>query len=207
MFNSALAALLPLCLASAPPADVIRSSARLDGPLKVGATTRLVVEIDMKDGWSINKAGIPNAIIQIDAPTCVTMIGERAKDKTELSRTGFMKHPEERMADGRTTAFEFELRAPPAQDDQFEVNVLAYVSPPDKSDAWYVRQRLAISLKDGAQSSSIDAKTSDWGVGDELQLGDQLPRLKLPKADGTLVDLAAQLGKKNIVITTYRAYW
>lgn len=207
MFSPALAALLPLCLASAPPTDVLTASARFDGPLTVGAKARLIVEIDMKEGWQIDKAGIPNAIIQIDAPSCVKVIGERATDKKALSKTGFMRHPEERLARDRATAFEFELQSPPADDDRFAVNILAYVSPPDDSDAWYVRRRIALSLKEGAKSSSIDAKTSDWGVGDELQLGDKLPRLKLPKADGSIVDLGEQLGKKNVVITTYRAHW
>ena len=207
MFAPAFAALIPLCLASTPPVDVLRASARVDGVLTVGAKARLVVEIDIKEGWSVGKAGIPNAILQIDVPKCATLLGDRAKTRKELSKTGFLRLPEERMADGETTAFEFELKSAPADDDRFAVNVLAYVSPPDASDAWFVRQRISLPLRNHAESTSVSTKTSHWGIGDELQLGDKAPRLTLPKADGTLVDLGEHLGKKNIVITTYRAFW
>ncbi len=196
-----------LLLTSTAPADVLSATATIKGELKPGASARLVVEIKTKEGWSLTNAGIPNAIIQMDTPACAELKGERAKSKKQLSRTGFMRHPDERLAEGPATTFEFELKKAPGPDDHFFINVLAYASPPDGADAWFIRRRIAIPVRESAVSSIVDASPSDWGVDNDLQLGDKAPLMKLPKADGTLVDLAEHLGKKNIVITTYRAHW
>lgn len=207
MTNALISLLTPLFLASAAPDDALQARARIEGSLEPGATARLVVKIDVKDGWSMSKAGIPNAIVQVDVPKSAVMIGERASTKKELSKAGFIRHPEERFADGNKTTFEFKLMSPPDANDRFAVNILAYVSPPDGSDAWFVRRRIALPVADGAKSVNVAATRSDWGVGDELQLGDKAPLLKLPRADGTLIDLGQHLGKRNILITTYRAFW
>ena len=193
--------------ASTPPDDVFRASARIDGKIEQGAAARLIVDIDVKPGWSIAKAGVANAIIQVDAPSCVTLVGERAKTKKQLAKAGFIRRPEERLAEGRSTEFDFKQLSPCDGNDEITINILAYLSPPGGADAWFIRRRIALPVETGAKSHAVDATRSDWGVGDELQLGNKASLMKLPKADGTLVDLARDLGKKNIVITTYRAYW
>lgn len=207
MFTPTLAIAAILLTASTPPDDVFRASAHIEGKIEQGETARLIVDVAVKPGWSIEKAGVSNAIIQVDVPSCVKLLGERAKTKKQLARAGFIRSPEERLADGPTTEFEFEPTAPCHDDEPFEINILAYVSPPDGSDAWFVRRRIALPIKRGATSHEVDASKSDWGIGKELQIGDKAPLMKLPRADGTMIDLARDLGKRNIVITTYRAYW
>ncbi|HPF38013.1 MAG TPA: hypothetical protein P5081_22900 [Phycisphaerae bacterium] len=207
MLLTTIIALTSASLASAPPADTLRTTARLEGPLAKGATARLVVRIDVKDGWTLGDAGLPNAVIQLDAPACARVVGDRANDAKALSKAGFLRLPEERMADGAETVFEFTLSAAPGADDSFAVNVLAYASPPGGADAWFIRQRISIPLRDDTRSVSANAAMSRWSGDDGLQLGDKPKLMKLPRADGSLVDLAEHLGKKNIVITTYRAFW
>ncbi|MCA9254894.1 MAG: hypothetical protein KDA33_04625 [Phycisphaerales bacterium] len=207
MLLPTMIALASASIASAPPAETLRASARLEGSLAEGATARLVVRIDVNEGWTLGDAGLPNAVIQVDAPACARVVGERARDAKALSKSGFLRLPEERMADGAETAFEFRLNSAPGADDSFGINVLAYVSPPDGADAWFVRQRIAIPLRKDARSTPANAVTSRWSGDDGLQLGEKPELMKLPRADGSLVDLGEHLGRKNIVITTYRAFW
>jgi hypothetical protein len=207
MIAATIVAVSTLAMASTPPADTLTARARIEGELKPGETARLIVEIESRKGWSLTQAGIPNAIIQIDAADCTELKGDRAKTQKALSRAGFLRHPEERFADGAKTEFEFDVKKTPGADDQFAINVLAYASPPDGANAWFIRRRIAIPIARGAVSRDISPTPSDWGVDDDLQLGDKAPLMKLPRADGSLVNLAEYLGKKNIVITTYRAHW
>lgn len=207
MTQTPVVILLAFLAGSSPPDDVLRARAHIDGRIERGSTAQLVVEIDVKDGWSIDKAGVTNAIVQAEVPDCVRLVGERAKTIKALARAGFIRGPEEQLAESSRTVFPFEVTSDCGQSDQFAINVLGYVSPPDGADAWFVRRRLMVAVADKAISHEADASTSNWGVGRELQLGEKAPLMALPRADGTMVDLDQQLGKKNIVITTYRAYW
>ena len=84
--------------------------------------------------------------------------------------------------------------------------MLAYLTSKD-GGAWFVRRRFALPLEPGAVARSVPATRSDWGESDLLQLGDQAPDFELPRADGTTVALSSFKGRKNVVITTYRAFW
>ena len=42
---------------------------------------------------------------------------------------------------------------------------------------------------------------------DVLQIGDRADAFTLARADGTTISLADYKGKKNVLITTYRAFW
>lgn len=205
--------LLPFVFSSvltgvAPPEDVVKMDMRIDSAeRKVGESMRLFVSVDLKVGWSGNAGKVPSFILQVDAPGCVDMLGPRLDSIKKLSRNGFLRPPEEKMMEGRETSFEFRLTKAPAASDRFAVNLIGYVTDADNSDVWYIRRRMSLAFDKTATAKAVDAAPSSWGVGNELELGDKAVAFVLPQADGTLVDLKQYLGKKNIIVTTYRAFW
>ena len=59
-----------------------------------------------------------------------------------------------------------------------------------------------------ARAKEADRNASDWGENKRrLQLGDKAALFELPRADGSTVPLAQYLGRKNVLVTTYRAFW
>jgi hypothetical protein len=64
-----------------------------------------------------------------------------------------------------------------------------------------------LPLKPYAKGKAVGAAPSTWGWHKSLQLGDPATPFTLPRADGTKVNLADYRGKKNVIVTTYRAFW
>ena len=74
--------------------------------------------------------------------------------------------------------------------------------------SWRFAQRFELPLEPGVEAEEVAADESSWGVDEELlQIGDKAVDFELPRADGTTVKLSDYLGKKNIIVTTYRAFW
>ena len=55
--------------------------------------------------------------------------------------------------------------------------------------------------------SDVQASTSDWGVEEGVQIGQKAPAFVLPRADGTTLDLREYGAGRNVIVTTYRAFW
>lgn len=202
-------ALLFGVFASTPPADTLSASARLaeSGQFMKGAKSRLVVTSKVKEDWDGAAAAIPNVIVQVKVPPSVKLIGDRETSLRKLSKAEFLRLPDERLtADGKTE-FPFEFIGEPKANERFEINLLAYVTNPDETNVWFVRKRIALPIAADATSVDIDASDSSWGVDDELQLGDSVPSMTLPRLEGEPLDIGKYLGKRNVVITTYRAHW
>ena len=64
-----------------------------------------------------------------------------------------------------------------------------------------------LPLEPGATATEGSANESDWGKGDFLKIGDKAEPFELPRADGSTLSLGEYLGKKNVIVTTYRAFW
>ncbi len=207
--NSLLSFVLCASLAGvAPPDDVVKMDMRLDSADRtVGESMRMFVSVDLKDGWSSNTGKVPSFILQVDPPECVEMLGTRLESVKELSRNGFLRPPEEKMMEGRETSFEFNLTKAPGASDHFAVNLIGYVTDENESDVWFIRRRMSLAFAQDAKAKAIDESPSSWGIGNELELGDKAVSFELPQADGSKVDLKKYLGKKNIIVTTYRAFW
>jgi peroxiredoxin len=47
---------------------------------------------------------------------------------------------------------------------------------------------------------------SEWGQTQTLQIGDKAEKFALP-SKGSKVSLKKYLGKKNVIVNTYRAFW
>ena len=201
---------LLLCLLAGveAPQDALEISIALpDTPLEVGGEYEIRVEITPRTGWSSSDSGIPKPILQIKAPKAVELSGKRLTRQRDLARNEFLQAPFERLIDDGAARVAFKLRRAPKPDDVFAFNVLAYVSRNGDDDRWFVRKRFELPLRAGASATSVAVEPSDWGANRELQLGDKAAMFSLPRADGKKVVLRKLLGKKNIVITTYRAFW
>lgn len=198
--------LVPLLIAPAPPADVVNVTATVaTDALVIGNESHLNVAVAFKDGWTA--AGLPGPILQIKTPPSVELVGEEITDPRALARNEFLKAPFERMIEGGSTRVAFKLTDEPAEDERIRFNVLTYVAAGADEDAHFVRRRYELPLKAGATAIEMAATPSDWGRGDELQLGQDAPKFELPRADGSTVKLADALGENPVIVTTYRAFW
>ena len=197
-----------LCIPMQPANEAVSISAKLDAEnLPVGGPYEILVEFKLADGWSASEAGMPHPILQILVPESAKLEGEALRSQKELSGNEFLRAPYERLIDEQPTRVEFRLTKEPESGESFEFNVLAYVSRSDEDDSWFVRRRLALPLAPGAESKEASSDPSDWGKTKLLQLGDKAASFILPRADGSKVKLRDYRGKKNVVVTTYRAHW
>ncbi|MCH7884194.1 MAG: hypothetical protein IIC01_03000 [Planctomycetes bacterium] len=200
--------LMPLLLGSTPPSnDQVTINARIEADrLEVGQEYEIVLDVRFKANHSASEAGMPAPILQIQVPPSVRLSGKVLSSHKELSRNEFLHAPFERLMKDAPTRVPFTLVHEPAPEDQFSLNVLAYVS--NGKGTSFVRRRLTLPVRASATAKEADPNTSDWGVNERLlQLGDKAALFKLPRADGSTVSLDQYLGKKNVVVTTYRAFW
>ena len=200
--------LMPLLLGSTPPSnDEVTIHARIEADrLEVGQEYAIVLEVRFKANHSASEAGMPAPILQIQAPQCVQLSGKVLRSHKELSRNEFLHAPFERLLEDASSRVLFTLVGEPAPEDQFSLNVLAYVS--NGKGTSFVRRRLTLPVRASATAKEADPNTSDWGENKRLlQLGDKAALFELPRADGSTVPLAQYLGRKNVLVTTYRAFW
>ncbi len=192
----------------AAPDDLIQATAHLSAnELTLGQEYKIDLEFKVKDGWSSSGAGIPAPLLQVDVPEGVELTGRRVDGYRALSQNEFIHEPYERLI--KTSPFEigFTLAASPSAGQHIGLNLLAYVSHDSSDDARFVRIRLELPVLPNANASPVPATKSDWGVGDLLQIGQKVEEFTLPRGDGSTVALKNYLGKNNIIVTTYRAFW
>ena len=202
-----LAVLMTAMLAGGPAHDALTVEARLvEGRAVTDGSPALDVRIRLADGWSYDQAGLPKLRLQLDLPDGLTPKGEVVTGR-QLMRTGFVREPWERLVEPGTTLIELTLAGTPAPDARIGVNVTGYLRADGAEDAWFVRRRVELPALHGATSSVVATPRSDWGPGDAVQIGEPAPDIRLPRADGSEVTLSSFRGRKNVVITTYRAHW
>ena len=194
-------------ISAATPDNAFSVSARIDAEtLEVGQEYEIVLEWKVGESYSTGDGGIPAPILQIEVPRTVRLTGKVLEGYRELSKNEFLQEPFERLIKESPVRIGFKLRRLPPEDARMALNVLAYVG--GKSDgAWFVRRRLEIPLRPGAEATEISPTNSNWGKGKGLQIGDKATPFTLPRADGSQVSLRQYLGKKNVIVTTYRAHW
>ncbi len=200
--------LAPLLLASLP-GDAFNASATLVADkLEVGQKYYIALDIKLSDKALTSKAGIPSPILQIQVPPSVELTGKVLSTYKELASNEFLQQPFERMVKPRKNKIRFKLIKQPAANERIFLNLVAYVNPDRKDDEnYFIRRRLSIALTPGAVAEVVSPDVSDWSVEGSLQIGDEAALFELPKADGSKVALKDYLGKKNVVVTTYRAFW
>jgi hypothetical protein len=176
--------------------------------LAVGEAYDAALRVTLDDGWSAATAGIPAPILQIDVPACVELEGKVLTERRELAKNEFLDAPFERMLETGDNAIRFRLVSQPQAGDVIALNVVAYVREGDDEEAWFIRRRLHLPVEAGATAVEADAGDTTWGgERDTLHVGDAADAFTLPRADGSTISLGDYRGKKNVIVTTYRAFW
>lgn len=200
--------LLPAVLAGAASDDSVRVSATISAAaLEVGKEYELVVNVEVGEDGSASSAGIPSPLLQILVPASVELVGKELKTRQELSQNEFLQAPFERALSELPAKIPFKIIKEPAGEDAFYLNVLAYVTPSKDAPATFLRRRLSLPVSANATSSEVSPTLSDWGKSKALQIGDKAGGFKLRSAAGGKVSLKSFRGKKNVVVSTYRAHW
>lgn len=184
--------------------DAVTVTARVEAGVR---GSDIVLDIEYADGWTGSKAGIPAPILQIDAPPSVKLNGKVLTKYRDLARNEFLHEPFERLIKTTPARIGFTIDGDPNPNQPIGLNVLIYVRGDTETSASFVRRRLELSPKLGSVAKVVPASTSAWGRDGGLQIGDKAEPFSLPRADGSTVSLGDYLGQKNILVTTYRAYW
>jgi hypothetical protein len=112
----------------------------------------------------------------------------------------------------------FTLAREPESQATIGLNVVAYVNAEGKPPRFY-RMRVEVPLRAGADAESHErSDISNWGpvaewntdertAGHGVQIGQEAPDFTLPRADGSTITLSDYRGEKNVIVTTYRAFW
>jgi len=194
----------------AAPAEAMNITAEMTaagaGP---GAAGSFTLTLSLADGWSAAEAGIPNAILQIDLPNGIELEGDIITEHRALARNEFLHAPFERMLEPGETTITFNASRNPSEvSGSIALNVVAYLRRGEATQAHFVRKRLTLPIKPGAQSRAADPGDTAWGDDRSgMQIGDKAQLFELPRADGSTVKLADHIGKHNVIVTTYRAFW
>lgn len=175
--------------------------------LTVGETYQIDLTLALAEGWTASKSGIPRAFLQIDVPDSVQLEGKELTEYRELSKNEFVREPFERMIDPGRTEIGFTLISKPEPGDFLNLNIIAYIKSDDGDDNFYIRRRLKLPLQPGAKAKETDSTDTAWGIHDTLVVGDKADDFTLPQYGGSSISLADYRGKKNVIITTYRAHW
>lgn len=190
------------------PDDLMTVTARMpDGPLVSGEEYAFTLSIEFKKGIAIPKAGLPAPILQLDVPSSVRLVGKVLTEHGELAKNEFLHAPFERLVDESPAKIVFRLVGDPAADDRIAFNVLAYVKGKTEAEFWFVRKRFELPIRGGAEAVAVDPTVSTWGDSELLSIGARAAPFLLPSAAGPKVSLESYLGRKNVLVTTYRAHW
>ncbi len=189
------------------PVEPVGITATIDATsLEVGVEYEIIIEIYPGEA-STRDAGIPAPFLQIDVPPSVKLSGRVLETYRELSDNEFLQKPYERLLKQLPARIGFQLVAQPGPEETIGLNVVAYLEGPS-GEKTFLRRRLELPVAPGAEAVPGDATDSSWGTDETLlQIGDRAAPFELPRADGTMVALESYLGEKNIIVTTYRAYW
>jgi len=194
---------------TAPTPAEIRLGAVMDArPLTIGEPREIVLELELGEGISLSKAGIPSPMLQIEVPPSVKLGGRYLRTYRELANNEFLNEPFERLLVDPRTKIAFELVSEPAPDERLALNVVGYQTSEDGERTSFMRRRFELALTPGAEAVEVAATRSSWGEDSSLlQIGDDAAEFVLPMADGVELALDEFLGEQNIIVTTYRAFW
>ena len=199
--------LAPLILSALLPGADVQTSAFIDADeLVVGERYEIFLRVKLPENVLASEAGAPAPFLQLDVPPSVRLEGRYLETHDELARNEFLAEPYERLLQDELTKIPFTLVAEPKPDERIGLNVVAYLTAPDQAPSFF-RTRLEQPVAAG-DAERATKKRSTWGVDPDLwQIGDRVRAVSLPDAAGQSVDLGQWIGDKNVIVTTYRAYW
>jgi len=176
--------------------------------LEVGGEYELEIFVDLPAAANASESGAPAPFLQIDVPPSIQLGGRYLKTYKELSENEFLQEPYERLLKENPARIPFKVVAEPGEDERIALNILGYVKPGGGERDFFMRRRFELPVEAGVDAEEVAAENSGWGVDEKLlKIGDQAVDFALPRADGTKVKLSDHLGKSNVIVTTYRAFW
>ncbi len=176
--------------------------------LEVGGEYELEIFVDLPEAANASKSGAPAPFLQIDVPPSIELGGRYLRTYQELSQNEFLQEPYERLLEENPARIPFKVVAQPGEGERIGLNILAYVKPGGEKRDFFLRRRFELPVEAGVDAEEVAAENSGWGVDEELlQIGDPAVDFELPRADGTKLKLSDYLGKSNVIVTTYRAFW
>lgn len=188
------------------PEGAVRISAEMGKrPLKVGGQSSFKVSATFAPELSATEAGIPHPIVQFDVPEGLELTGPKPKDFRAFAKDEFLSKPYEMLLERREQGVRFKIAKELPKDAAIGINLIAYVKNGD--DTAFVRRRVELPIVAGAVARPAQADTSKWGDFQTLHIGDEAPDFSLPQHTGEKITLSDFRGKKNVVVTTYRAHW
>lgn len=207
---SILATLACLTAATTPPMDApLRLSAQMPAQIAPGEPVEIRIEVAPGDGVDASAAGLPRPILQVQVPEGVNLAGRELSD-AEQARNEFLYAPYESMIEVGEHTLSLTIDDSLDPDATLGINLIAYVRRRGDDGARFVRRRVDLPLRAGASASSDEPATnSEWGPPgfETLAIGDTVPDLELPRADGSIVRLRDLLSAGDVIVTTYRAFW
>jgi len=199
---------LAAVLGATAPADAVKVSAKIiNRSWGQGERGQIVIEVATEKGWSTTATGLSAPLLQIKAPPSVKLLGKVLTDMTELKQNEFVYSPYEKLLDSDRTRLPFLLEKTPGLSEKLGLTVLGYVSKKGDKKGYFFRKRLELPVQPGAIATQADAYDSSWGTLDVLQIGDKADDFEITSLTGKPVTLSQYLGKKNVIVTTYRAFW
>jgi hypothetical protein len=190
------------------PDKAVKVSAKLPArKLKVGGEYEFVVKFAARKGFSSKKSAISRPILQIDVPDSVELVGKVLTDQKELAKNEFLMAPFERLMTDDSERVKFRLIADPKPGDHFGINIVGYIKKKKSGPSHFVRRRLELPVEAKARGEIVPPTTSDWKSPSHVQIGETAPLFDLPRANGSILKLADFIGKGNVLVITYRAFW
>ncbi len=120
-------------------------------------------------------------------------------------QVSYLRMPYGRRVMTKETSIAFTLLAEPEPDDVLALNVITYLEDElDPQGARFVRRRIELPLRGGAQAQGVSSEVSRWGQGETLAIGDTAPDFELPDLTNRKRKLSDRLGDQRVLILAYR---
>jgi len=150
-------------------------------------------------------------ILQLEVPDAVEILDAYLPEDERKGMRAWLEYyldkPYGRLITEKITEIPFKLVRVPREGETLGLNLITYVNGRDLQSARFIRRRIDLPLRAGAEAVGSEGRRSDWGRGNTIQIGDRVADFELPVGDGTRLKLADHVGKTPIFILTYRADW
>lgn len=190
------------------PDDAVAFTATIPAEsLEVDESYAIMLHVELGEGLSVSQAGVPKMLVQLDIPKGLKLLGKEYKSQAELAKNEYLEEPYERLIEPGDSEITFKLTRQPKSNAEIGINLVAYASVNGGDDAHFIRRTLGLPVKGGAVGAVPSNPSSKWGRNKTHRIGDKAAGFVLPSADGKKVSLKKYRGKKNVIVTTYRAHW
>ncbi len=209
---SPLIPLFPIILASVCTTQVQRppiddSTIVTRAQMTRGPDYSILIEFDLSADANRERIELTSPIVQLDVPESVRLNGPRRETHDHMRWSGFIEEPFEWLVEEGKVKVSFNLRKDVPPGTTIGLSFTAFVRIDDGANDYFLRRRLELPVRANSKSIPGDARDSAWGENAaRWRIGDVVRPFSLPRADGSRFDASEHLGKRRIVLVTYRGY-